>query len=73
MTVSGGLQLLADRTNELVESSFNTDDGIGRATTHAFAIRRRLAMSFNTDDGIGRATTFRCVALYMGKYGFQYR
>ena len=43
----------------LIASStcFNTEDGIGRATTRRGYHRCRERRSFNTEDGIGRATT----------------
>ena len=59
MTVSGGLQHQGIQ-EELWrrDACFNTDDGIGRATTSRSLQRSLTAMSsFNTDDGIGRATT----------------
>ena len=37
--------------------SFNTDDGIRRATTRKHSSNRYILGSFNTDDGIRRATT----------------
>ena len=58
MTVSGGLQhgvLTGD--DRFDDYSFNTDDGIGRATTRWAKPSVSQTISFNTDDGIGRATT----------------
>ena len=52
---------------------FNTEDGIGRATTPHCSNTARRHCRFNTEDGIGRATT---VDLVDGEYRveeFQYR
>ena len=56
MTVLGGLQY--DRIECFVDisRSFNTDDGIRRATMRALQTPLRKESRFNTDDGIRRAT-----------------
>ena len=42
---------------EIEMISFNTEDGIGRATTCDILLARKTKIRFNTEDGIGRATT----------------
>ena len=49
-------------SQEMIVLSFNTDDGIWRATMEHGRIRRSILMfSFNTDDGIWRATICRII------------
>ena len=57
MTVLGGLQRVRGRSVRQISSSFNTDDGIRRATTEKMAENIEDIVCFNTDDGIRRATT----------------
>ena len=59
MTVSGGLQHQKIVSLFQLMGRFNTDDGIGRATTSSIALSLIILIRrFNTDDGIGRATTW---------------
>ncbi len=53
--------------------SFNTEDGIGRATTKNLIISAITCLSFNTEDGIGRATTIGRSGKVQKNGVFQYR
>ena len=44
------------QTQEMIRVSFNTDDGIRRATMPELIHRYKEIKCFNTDDGIRRAT-----------------
>ena len=56
MTVLGGLQFDNIFFNVFYFVSFNTDDGIRRATITYQRRTQRCQGCFNTDDGIRRAT-----------------
>ncbi len=43
--------------------SFNTDNGIRRATIAKLAVADNFSMGFNTDNGIRRATIFSAYSL----------
>ena len=65
-TVSGGLQYVSVMKNHvLCDRSFNTDNGIRRATIKSLIqYTRSMAAGFNTDNGIRRATIL-CFLLFL--------
>ena len=73
-TVSGGLQLFYSSIGGIYHESFNTEDGIGRATTSQEELQEAIdEESFNTEDGIGRATTGAFIMTFTNSNMFQYR
>ena len=74
MTVLGGLQFGKEVIRGAFQSSFNTDDGIRRATIDIpFLNTIRRNDSFNTDDGIRRATIEKNHPTEKAGMTFQYR